>query len=135
LFDDQGRRIALILKNRGPERLIGKWNAIGGKVEPGEPIDAAMSREFIEEAGVEVFNWAHFMDLSTSDGVIHFHKAYDTEALEAVESMESEPVTSWWIDELPVIVPNLNWIIPMCKGHLDDHVAVYEVIEKEPLAA
>lgn len=34
----------------------GRWNGFGGKVEPGEEIEAAATREVKEEAGIDVFN-------------------------------------------------------------------------------
>jgi 8-oxo-dGTP pyrophosphatase MutT (NUDIX family) len=43
--------IIMIKKLRGPDWLIGKWNAIGGKIEPGEKPEEAMAREFREESG------------------------------------------------------------------------------------
>lgn len=46
-------RVALIQKNH-PEWQAGHWNGIGGKREKGELMHESMSREFLEEAGVEV---------------------------------------------------------------------------------
>lgn len=51
-FDDLGR-VALVRKNR-PDWQRGKLNGIGGGIEEGEDPNAAMSREFFEEAGVTV---------------------------------------------------------------------------------
>lgn len=52
--------VLLIKKNR-PEFQKGKWNGIGGKIEPGETPIAAMVREFREECGVETTpeQWTH----------------------------------------------------------------------------
>lgn len=44
------RRVLLALKKRGFGE--GKWNGVGGKVEPGESIEAAAVREAHEEIGV-----------------------------------------------------------------------------------
>lgn len=44
------RRVLLIRKKRGMG--AGKWNAPGGKVDPGESSLAAASRETVEETGV-----------------------------------------------------------------------------------
>jgi 8-oxo-dGTP pyrophosphatase MutT (NUDIX family) len=52
-FSQDLRKVALIKKNR-PEWLAGKWNAIGGNVDPGEHPASAASRELREEAGVYV---------------------------------------------------------------------------------
>ena len=87
LFDDKGERVALVLKNRGPERLIGFWNAIGGKIEPEETIHRAMSREFLEETGVFIADWTHFLNLNTGDAYVLFFYAHDTDALKDVQSM------------------------------------------------
>jgi 8-oxo-dGTP diphosphatase len=51
-FDPNGR-VALIKKNR-PDYLAGKWNGIGGKVEPGEAIEDAAVREVHEESGLDL---------------------------------------------------------------------------------
>jgi 8-oxo-dGTP diphosphatase len=51
-FDPQGR-VALIRKNR-PDYLAGKWNGIGGKVEPGEGYEVAAVRELREESGLDL---------------------------------------------------------------------------------
>lgn len=53
--------VALIEK-RKPAWQAGKLNGIGGKIEPGESPEAAMSREFLEEAGLLVHPqcWLHF---------------------------------------------------------------------------
>ena len=53
IFDALGR-VALICKNR-PESLAGKWNGIGGKVEPSDlDLYSATVRELKEEAGIDI---------------------------------------------------------------------------------
>ena len=47
---NDGERVLLGMKKRGFG--AGRWNGFGGKVEPGEAIDAAASRELREEAGI-----------------------------------------------------------------------------------
>ena len=37
-----------------PPEMAGRWEFPGGKVEPGEPEDAALARECLEELGVRV---------------------------------------------------------------------------------
>ncbi len=48
----QHPRILLGMKKRGFG--AGRWNGFGGKVQPGETIEAAAKREFLEEASVKV---------------------------------------------------------------------------------
>lgn len=48
----QPPRILLGMKKRGFG--AGRWNGFGGKVEPGETVEAAARREFLEEAGITV---------------------------------------------------------------------------------
>ncbi|MDQ3102175.1 MAG: NUDIX hydrolase [Bacteroidota bacterium] len=49
--DDQGRILLII---RGVPPFKGKWCLPGGKVEPGERVEAALEREMIEEIGVRI---------------------------------------------------------------------------------
>lgn len=44
----------LLLVRRGSEPGRGKWSLPGGRVEPGETLEAAVSREVLEETGLEV---------------------------------------------------------------------------------
>jgi 8-oxo-dGTP pyrophosphatase MutT (NUDIX family) len=144
LFDDERNKVALILKNHGPDAVVGKWHAIGGKrstMSAGqtESADAAMWREFLEEAGVDVPSWRPFLILrakgSAPEWQVDFFHAFDTEKLNQVRTMETESVMIWHLDELPVTVSNLAWIIPMALTHQSQHVHVYEVIEKDIFAA
>jgi hypothetical protein len=98
-----------------------------------------MSREFTEEAGVAVRcassrflacpGWTPFLRLLGKDWSVEFFHAFDTIKLEACRTMESEEVRIFPVSGLPNVVPNLRWIIPMARGHEDDHVWIYEVRE------
>ncbi|UWZ84633.1 NUDIX hydrolase [Occallatibacter riparius] len=142
LFDEDCKKVALVLKNHGPSAIVGKWNAIGGKRIDStnlglgfESGPAAMYREFLEETGVEVRDWSLFLRLQGDQWEVEFYHAFDTAKQSQVRTMESEQIMVWPIDdEHPVWVPNLNWIIPMALGHTEDHVWVYDVMEKETMA-
>lgn len=49
-----GRRVLMVHRNRRPEDAHrGKYNGLGGKLEPNEDIATCMRREIREEAGIE----------------------------------------------------------------------------------
>ena len=53
LSPDRGN-VLMIHRNARPDDLhLGKYNGLGGKMEPGEDIAACMRREIREEAGIE----------------------------------------------------------------------------------
>lgn len=48
-------RVLLVHRNRrSDDQHLGKWNGLGGKLEPGEDLAAGVRRELLEEAGVHV---------------------------------------------------------------------------------
>jgi 8-oxo-dGTP diphosphatase len=48
------RRVLLVHRNRRPNDVhLGKYNGLGGKLDPGEDIVACIRREIREEAGLE----------------------------------------------------------------------------------
>lgn len=51
VFDDDGR---LLLIERGRGAAVGQWSIPGGRVEPGETLEAAVEREVLEETGLAV---------------------------------------------------------------------------------
>jgi 8-oxo-dGTP diphosphatase len=54
LSPDQ-RHVLMIHRNARPDdQAFGKYNGLGGKMEPGEDVAACMKREIREEAGLEV---------------------------------------------------------------------------------
>ncbi len=65
LTDDEGR--VLLIKRRNPPQA-GKWTIPGGKVEPGESIEAAVVREMVEETGFRVEVGGSCCGPSTSPG-------------------------------------------------------------------
>lgn len=140
LFDEDGDRVALILKNRGTYSVTGKWNAIGGKrnmMATGqiENSTVAMQREFIEETGVDVQDWQPFLLLrpkrNNPEWQVDFFHAFNTKKLSQVKTMESELVMIWNLNKLPDVVSNLKWIIPMAFIHHNQHAYIYDVIEKD----
>lgn len=54
VLSPDGRRVLMIHRNtRDDDHHIGKYNGLGGKIEPNEDIATGMRREIREEAGIE----------------------------------------------------------------------------------
>lgn len=120
-------RVILIRKNR-PEWQKGKWNAIGGKVEEGESVYAAMTREFEEEAGLKVENWKKFCELSGDGYQVDFFVAYGKTW--HCKAMTDEAIQGFKTSELPEdVIPNLRWLIPMAANMEEDSALGYTVEE------
>ncbi|UPG86777.1 8-oxo-dGTP diphosphatase [Luteibacter aegosomatis] len=69
VLSPDGGRVLMIHRNaRQDDQHLGKYNGLGGKMEPGEDIAACMRREIREEAGIEcvemrlrgTLNWPGF---------------------------------------------------------------------------
>jgi 8-oxo-dGTP diphosphatase len=54
VFSPDGRRVLLIHRNARPDDAhLGKYNGLGGKLDPGEDVVTGFRREVREEAGIE----------------------------------------------------------------------------------
>ncbi len=54
VFSPDARRVLMIHRNARPDDAhFGKYNGLGGKLEPGEDVVAGFRREVREEAGIE----------------------------------------------------------------------------------
>ncbi len=132
LFNEARTHVVLLLKKTGPPAVVGKWNGVGGKVEEGESSSNAMRREFMEEAGVDIGIWTHFLELNggSRHWQVDFYHAFDDEAFKVARQMEEEQISRFAVGCISDIdvVPNLCWIIPMALGHFGDSPA-YRVQE------
>ena len=55
VFDRHSSSVLLVHRNRRPtDEHLGKWNGLGGKLEPGEDIASGMRREIMEETGLQI---------------------------------------------------------------------------------
>jgi 8-oxo-dGTP diphosphatase len=118
---DYDIRVTLIKKDR-PDWMAGKWNGVGGKIEPGEDPHAAMAREFREETGVSIFHtvWQKFAILRDKQAGFEidcFVTILPPSILDEVRSPESEEVRIFDGDVLVRpdldLMPNLRWLLPM----------------------
>src|SRR5262249_52801163 len=54
VLSPDARRVLLVHRNRRPgDAHLGKYNGLGGKLEPGEDVVACLRREVREESGLE----------------------------------------------------------------------------------
>jgi len=54
IIRDSNHRILVIRRSAGSKNNAGRWDFPGGKVDPGETLDAALIREIREETGLAV---------------------------------------------------------------------------------
>ena len=127
------RSRALLIRKRRPAWQAGTLNGVGGKIEPTDanPL-AAMTREFHEEAGVQVTEWQEVLTLTGPDFHTHFYRAFaDLSAARAVtdEQLEIHPTKNL----PPDTIPNLHWMIPLMLD--DDPVTGAYVVRIRPEAS
>jgi len=125
LFDPDHKQVALIQKTR-PDWQKGLLNGIGGKIESGETSIEAISREFKEEAGLDIKNWEYKLSMESSTWIVDVYRAESNEILN-VTTLTEEIVQVIHINSLNEypIVPNLKWLIPLC---LDNEIAPIHII-------
>lgn len=132
LFDGH-KRVLLVQKTRGPAAIVGKWNGIGGRIEPNELQRQAMRREFREETGIDL-EWAEPLLQLSGYGdseimlrfwCVYFFRAYLPEMPKIAsrndvgEQLGAFEVTTVLtrahgdVQGYGGIVPNLRWILPL----------------------
>ena len=77
IWDDAGR---ILLVQRGHEPQAGLWTIPGGRVEPGESLEQAASREALEETGLEVAVGAEIYRVRIPGGDDRVFDVHDFEA-------------------------------------------------------
>lgn len=118
------------VKKQRPAWQKGKYNLIGGKVEPGETFGEAMVREFEEETGVLVNSWSLFLTLSFNGGVVAFYRARVLNmTIRRVRQMEDEEIVLLTTEELlqnpKSFLPNLQWIVPLGMYTHDNYEPIH----------
>jgi 8-oxo-dGTP diphosphatase len=122
LFSPDLSEISLIRKKR-PEWQAGKLNGLGGKIHKDEKSDAAMQREFKEEAGLQVTTWKQFARLQGEGwDVACFAAVADQALVELIHSMTDEGVEVHSVDEVCSgrcgTVGNIPWLVIMARTFL-----------------
>jgi 8-oxo-dGTP diphosphatase len=79
LINPRTTEVLFIQKNR-PLFQKGKWNGIGGKIEPDEEPIHAMVREFLEETDIvtQPEDWTHTVTLTGAEFEVIFYRQFVT---------------------------------------------------------
>lgn len=117
----------LLIKKVKPSFQKGKLNGVGGKIEQRDASpEAAMTREFLEETGIEHNDWKKVCVLEGKENVdpwmIHVYVSSSADVANA-QTMSEEEVIVTKIDDLEMknTVSNLMWLIPMALSVMHDH--------------
>ncbi len=118
LFSSNGSHVALIQKNH-PEWQAGKWNGIGGKMKESDlSKQAAMIREFKEEAGLSIKSWVFCLILHAAGHQVYIFRAFD-DRVAKVTTKEEETVRLFPMGYLPeLMVLNSRWMIPLLLDNM-----------------
>jgi len=132
LFNESMDRVVLIAKDH-PEWQDGKLNGVGGKIRDHETADAAMTREFYEEAGVLRKDWILFCRINGRWGTLHCFYARGDVA--EARTMEVEQVSVWLVSDVVIgdpslVIPNTPWLLAMARSlSLGEHASGFRVEE------
>lgn len=95
-----GSKILVIQQKQGVHK--GKFDLPGGGIEPGETIDTALRREFMEEVGMSFVSMTHICNLTaiTEDPYksMHLHQIgliYEVETLCKIDDLVPELEYRW----------------------------------------
>lgn len=127
VFKREDRYVALVQKDTKGKLpfLDGKWNGIGGKVEPGEsPVGAAM-RELREEAGIVVekdnmviVEHQRFDILTPNEHHIYWYATRVSDHVDLPPANDVGEALKWvpthWVGGAigHILCPNLDYLIP-----------------------
>jgi len=111
----------LLIEKQTPEWQRGYFNGIGGKVNTSESPLEAMTREFREEAGLDIEKWNRVISIGNDEWHCEIYASKSDDIFNA-KSLETEKVNIIGLHELDKysLIPNLYWIIPLCQYSLNN---------------
>ena len=118
-FDPTRNMVVMVHKQTGPQCVIGNWNGVGGKIDPGETPIQAMRREFREETGVDLSEdyWTQFAMLIAEHYDLFFFWA-ESDSVFSCRTMEKEPIKLWLARDLMQeanLMGNMRWMVPFIQ--------------------
>ena len=132
---DENRHVAMVKKRHGPTINVGRWNGIGGKIDPTDVSPRlAMIREFYEETGITA-NFVHIGSFNGPDWrVFLFRTDIDCQSAILPHKNDVGESLSWWT--IPTILLSAKQEmfaknIPTVVAHIDGGVSQIN-IEIEP---
>ena len=140
LFLVRDGQILLAMKKRGFG--TGRWNGVGGKLDPGETVEQALIRECQEEIGVTPTRWHHvaehdFEEFHDGAKAHMYVYAYLCDEWEG-EPAESEEMAPKWFDVADIPYDDMwpddrFWLPELLAGNrvkcvfkLDEHDTIVE---------
>lgn len=112
----KGRPAVLLVQKTAPAWQAGKYNGVGGKIDPGETPIEAMVREFGEETGINTSadDWTERLTLEGAEWKVFIFRC-ETSYLHLARQItkKDRPVIAE-VNALPEnVLGNLRWIVPM----------------------
>lgn len=130
---DKSLNLVVLIEKQTPEWQRGKWNGVGGKIEPGETPLQAMTREFKEEAALEITDWTQYCTLRGRNSEIHFfYSIMDAAEVMNVRTLTKEQLGIWSLARVSMwsfpLLPNIRWILPMALVAIKEKpTEIYEI--------
>lgn len=119
VFNKTSNRVLLVKKLR-PEWAVGRWNGVGGKIEPIDKSPLlAMHRESFEETGRN-YPYKHRVTFVCPGGTVYvFAARLNTEHIPFLQ-IEDEQLQVWDVDDMPArAMAECSWLIPVCLAKLN----------------
>lgn len=117
-FNEDMTKVIMVKKEK-PNWQKGKINAVGGKVNGHEFYPTAMSREFLEETGIETTfeEWNDVIAIKGKDfKVVFYMTKLDDERFHSAQSMEEEEILILNVMDVKLYdrIDNIDMLLDMC---------------------
>lgn len=131
IFNSTLSKVLLMRKQR-PEWQKGKYNGVGGKIEPGEESRICMRREVAEETGLQTTenDWVYVGEIKSESYNVDIYALIYRGRLDDASTITDEKVHWFEINNLPNrAIHNLHWVVLLSLDKLKNndfkHCLVY----------